>query len=198
MKTIALALVSSLAAACYAANDREFPVRTAISPDAPIARYRAFSFGWTEGPPTGHQTSSRTLAVERRMRNLIESALQQRGYVEDNAHPNFVVRFGAGVEHVRSRGFEEIDVMRSDDDDYVDFQEIELDMFDASTKTAIWRSSAVSQVDLTKAIDEGLLQHDVERLLASFPARSVAAEPPVAAPAATTGPADRSPPSAVP
>src|SRR5579871_6193855 len=115
-----------------------------MSESAPFGQYRSFSFGYTEESPTDEQPSPRTLEVERRVRDLVGSALRRRGYVEENTNPSFVVRFGAGFQRMGTRGFEESNPMRSDDEDYVDLQELKLDVFDAGTKTRIWRGYTIS------------------------------------------------------
>lgn len=111
------------------------------------------------------------------MRSLIGVALRRRGYAEDDTNPGFLVRFGSSTQRMRARGFDVTDEMRaSDDDGYADFREIRLDVFDVSTKAAVWRSSTVSKVHLDEPIDDRLLQDDVGKLLASFPARPVAVD----------------------
>jgi Domain of unknown function (DUF4136) len=178
-KTIGVALAAALASACLPANVREFPVETAMSAGATFAGYRTFAFGWAEDPAGGQAPSGRTLEVERHLRDVIASALRQRGYSEDAAAPSLVVRFAAGIDHVHSGGFEE-DLVHPRDDEYVDFQIIRLDVFDASSKVAVYRGAAISQADLAKPVDDSLLRYEVQRLLASFPPRIAAADPPVA------------------
>ena len=64
--------------------------------------------------------------------------------------------------------------------------EIKVRIFDASTKTEVWRGSAVSHIDLTKDIDNSLLQGAVHGILESFPTRSVTSVQLVASPVAPT------------
>jgi hypothetical protein len=171
MKTIALALVSTLAVACYTASAPGLQVQTAASPSAPFAEYRTFSFGFTENPPTAYHASARSLDVEHRVRELTCAALREKGYVKDDAAPNLVVRLGAGTQQDTEADVE-VDPTWSSKEDTVDIGKIEVDIFDASTKTAVWRGSAVAQIDLTKAIDNSQLRRVVQSTLAEFPRRS--------------------------
>jgi uncharacterized protein DUF4136 len=169
VKTIAIALASILTAACSASTSLEPQIETAASPSAPLAEYRTFSFGFTENPPTAYQTSARSLEVEQRMRTLICAALQAKGYVRDDAKPNFVVRFGAGIQEDTVADVE-LDPTWSFED-ALDFGKIQIDVFDASTKTAVWRGSAISRIDLTKHMDNDLLERAVQGIFATFPKR---------------------------
>jgi hypothetical protein len=189
MKTIALALVGAMSVACYPASGSEPQIWTAVSASAPLTEYRTFSFGLTEEPPAGYEESARSLEVERRAREVVGTALRQRGYIEENTKPSFVVRLGAGTRRVDTGGYREVDPMRrsEDDEDFVDFQKVNVDIYDASTKTKVWRASVVSLVDLTKAIDSVLLQKDVQGMLAAFPVRTMKEGEPAAASVATVG-----------
>jgi Domain of unknown function (DUF4136) len=165
----AIALFAVFAAACYPVRSSGPEVQTVVSPSAPFAEYHTFSFGFTENPPTSYQASARSLEVERRVRKLMGAALREKGYVEDDTKPNFVVRFGAGTQQKETGGYVEDS---TGSPDTVSFGKIKVDIFDASTKTEVWRGSAVSQIDLTKDIDNRLLERTVQGVLASFPTRS--------------------------
>lgn len=183
MKTIALFAV--LATACSPAFSSAPAVQTVASPIAPFGEYRAFSFGFTENPPALFEASARSLEVEHRVRDLLGVALREKGYVEDDTRPSFVVRFGTGTrQEEESRVYE--DVARGPSDVF-SFGQIKVDIFDASTRTEVWRGTAVSRVDLTKGIDDGLLQRAVEGVLASFPTRRGTDVRAVAAPIAAGG-----------
>jgi hypothetical protein len=186
MKTIALALFSTLAAACYTASAPAPQIQTAASSSAPFAEYRTFSFGFTENPPTAYHASARSLEVEHRVRELTCAALREKGYVKDDAAPNLLVRLGAGTQQDTEADVE-VDPTWSSKKDTFDIGKIEVDIFDASTKTAVWRGSAVSQIDLTKNIDNGLLRRVVQSILAAFPRRSSMGGPAEASPVADNG-----------
>jgi len=182
MKTIAL--VAMLAAACYPARSSGPEVESVAAARAPLAEYRTFTFGFTENPPAAYQASARSLEVERRVRELIGAALREKGYVQDDSKPTFVVRFGAGTQQEeRAPDVEDPTVSASDG---LSLGEINVRIFDASTKTEVWRGSAVSHIDLTKDIDNSLLQRAVQGILESFPTRSVTSVQPVASPVAPT------------
>jgi hypothetical protein len=182
MKTIAL--VAVLAAACYPAGNSGPEVQTVVSPSAAFTEYRTFSFGFTENPPTSYQASARSLEVQRRVRKLMGAALREKGYVEDDTKPNFVVRFGAGTQQVETGGYVEDS---TGSPDTISRGQIKVDIFDASTKTEVWRGSAVSQIDLTEDIDNRLLERAVQGVLTSFPTRSATDIEPTVSPLAASG-----------
>jgi hypothetical protein len=181
MKTIAL--VALLATACYPARGSGPDVQSVTSLRAPLAEYRTFSFGFTENPPMSFETSPRSLEVERRVRELLGTALREKGYVEDDTKPNFVIRFGAGIQVDTGSDVD----FTAPTNEGLPLGEIEVRIFDASTRTEVWRGSAVSHIDLTRDIDDGLLQRTVEGVLGSFPTRNVTNVQPESTPVATSG-----------
>jgi len=181
MKTIALFAV--LATACYPALGSGPDVQTVASPIAPFGEYQTFSFGFTENPPALFEASARSLEVERRVRDLVGVELREKGYVEDDTKPNFVVRFGAGTQQQEDTRVYDDGARGSSD--LISFGQIDVDIFDASTRTKVWRGSAVLRVDLTKGIDNSFLQHTVQGVLASFPTRRATEIQPAAGPIAS-------------
>ncbi len=183
MKTIVLGAM--LAAACYPARSSGPDVESVASASAPLAEYHTFTFGFTEHPPTAYQASARSLEVERRVRGLIDVALREKGYVEDDTKPNFVVRFGAGTQHQEEMvpDMEDPTVSASDG---LSLGKINVRIFDASNKTEVWRGSAVSHIDLTRDIDNSVLQRAVQGILKSFPTRRVTGVQLAASPFAST------------
>jgi hypothetical protein len=184
MKTITFALVTALAAGCYAATASGPQVESSAAPSTPFAQYRTFSFGFTENPPATFHTSARSLEVEHRIRDLIGAALREKGYLEDNTKPDFIVRFGAGTSEETSG---DVEVRFNLKDDAVDLGKIQVDAFDASTKVAVWRGSAVSHIDLTKDIDNSVLQRAVKGIFNTFPVRSTTVGQPAAQPVSDSG-----------
>jgi hypothetical protein len=183
MKTIAL--LALLATACYSTRGSGPAVESVASVNAPLGEYRTFSFGLTDSPPTSYESSPRSLEVERRVRDMIGAALREKGYVEDDTHANFVVGFGTGTQQQLDTGG--VHEGSTGSSDGVSLGKIEVDIFDVSTKAEVWRGSAVSLIDLTKDIDNRLLERAVEGVLASFPTRSAPDAQPVANPVAATG-----------
>jgi len=183
MKTIALLAV--LATACYSTRGSGPEVESAASQNAPLGEYRTFSFGFAENPPASFDASPRSLEVQRRARELIGAALREKGYVEDDTTPSFVVRFGAGIQQqLESAGVQENSTGSSDG---ISFGKLKVDIFDASTKTEVWRGSALSLIDLNRDIDDRVLERAVHGVLASFPTRTATDAQPVANPVATVG-----------
>jgi Domain of unknown function (DUF4136) len=180
MKTIALALLASTAFACTPAIHAGPAVQSVAASSAPLAQYRTFSLGLTEDPPAGFQVSPRALEVEHRMRDLVGSALEHKGYVEANAKPDFLVRFAAGTVRVDPGPATE---ENTDATPYT-LRKIDIDVYDTSTKTEVWQGTATSEVGVNKYIDKSLLQRDVQGALATFPVRRAPASEPVTNPIA--------------
>jgi len=182
MKTIALALFATTALACAPAIKAPAAAQTQsiAAASAPLNQYRTFSFGLTEDPPAGYQVSPRALEVEHRMRELVSSALEHKGYVEVAAKPDFLVRFAAGTVRIDPGPVTE---ENTDVTPYT-LRKIDIDIFDASTKTEVWQGVATSQVGVNNHVDKGLLQRDVQDALGTFPVRNASAPEPAASPLA--------------
>jgi hypothetical protein len=102
MKTIALALIGTLAVACSPATKAAGPeIHSATSPGVGLTQYRTFSFGLALDPNPTYGVSP-PLEAERHMRKFISSVLLQKGYIEDTINPNFIVRFGAKTKKLDS------------------------------------------------------------------------------------------------
>ncbi len=180
MKTIALALFGTLAVACAPAIKSGPAVQTVTAARAAMPQFHTFSFGLTENPPAGYEASPRSLEVEQRMRALVGSELQQKGYAEVNAKPDFIVRFAAGTVRIDPGPATE---ENTDVTPYT-LREIDVDVFDGSTKTEVWQGTATSKVAINKYVDPSLLQGDVHAALAGFPVRTSSAPEPMASPLA--------------
>jgi hypothetical protein len=180
MKTIALALIGSLAVACAPAIKSGPAVQTVTAARAALPQFHTFAFGLTEDPPAGYEASPRSLEVEQRMQALVGSELQQKGYVQVSARPDFIVRFAAGTVRIDPGPVTE---ENTDVAPYT-LRKIDVDVYDASSKTEVWRGSATSQVAINKYVDPSLLQRDVHGALASFPVGTPSASEPMTAPLA--------------
>lgn len=175
MKKITLALVGALAtvaSACYASAPPP-QVQTVTSADAQEHHYDTFAFGWTANPPAQYAASARSLEVDHRLRDLVSSALRQKGYVEDNSRPSMLVRIGSGVQQVRGNSTEEADPLGASREDVLTFEGTKIAIYDADTKTEVWQGTASSLIDPTKGIDNSVLQREVQDAIATFPVRSV-------------------------
>jgi hypothetical protein len=180
MKTIALALIGTLAVACAPAIKSGPAVQTVAAARTALPQFHTFSFGLTEEPPAGFEASPRSLEVEQRMRALIGSELGHKGYAEVSAKPDFVVRYAAGTVRIDPGPVTE---ENTDVTPYT-LREIDVDIFDASTKTEVWQGTATSKVAINKYVDPSLLQGDVHAALAGFPVRTSSAPEPMATPLA--------------
>jgi len=183
MKKITVTLVGALAtvaSACYASAPPP-QVQTAASMDVQDHHYDTFAFGWTANPPAQYVASDRSLEVDHRLRDLVSSALRQKGYVEDNSRPSMLVRIGSGVQEVRANSHDEADPLGVYQDDVLTFEGTKIAIYDAATKTEVWQGTGRSLIDLTKGIDNSVLQREVQDAIATFPVRSV--NPSASAPA---------------
>src|ERR1700690_270691 len=170
MKTTALALLGTLAVACSPATKAAGPeIHTAISPGIGLTQYRTFSFGLALDPNPTYGVSPQSLEVERHMRKFISSVLLQKGYIEDNVNPNFIVRFGAGTKKLDSGANPS---WSSGIDEDVDVHRIDVEIYDAFTRTQVWNGSVTWKHDLREKTYGGLFPRDVQSLLATFPVRS--------------------------
>jgi hypothetical protein len=168
--TIALALIATLATACVSAGRAAGPqIHSATSPDVGLIQYRAFSFGLALDPKPAYEVSPQSLEMDRHMRTFISSVLLQKGYVEDNINPNFIVRFGAGTKKLDSGADPS---WSSGVDDNVDVHRIDVEVYDAFTRTQVWTGSVTWKHDLREKTYDGLFPRDVQSLLATFPVRS--------------------------
>ncbi|MGA2450500.1 MAG: DUF4136 domain-containing protein [Polyangiaceae bacterium] len=174
MRAIALALLGGLATACYPDGSGP-PIQTAVSAVAQMPPYDTFSLGWTASPPAGYEASPRTLEVDGRLRELVRSALRQKGYVEDDDHPSFLVRPGAGLKPVKQDQEAEADARGARPRDTLRFEGINVIIYDAATKIEVWQGSARALIDLTDEIDNSLLHREVQDALAAFPPRHITA-----------------------
>lgn len=177
MRAIVLAVLGTMATACYV--DGTGPsIETAVSAVAQLPPYDTFSLGWTGNPPAGYETSDRTLEVDRRLRELVRSALLQKGYVEDEDKPSFLVRPGAGLKPLKQGQRVGADSRGAGPHDDLSFAGINIMIYDAATKIEVWQGSARALIDLTNEIDNSLLHREVQDALAAFPPRNIAASYP--------------------
>jgi hypothetical protein len=176
MKLMTLALLSAMFS-CQATTAAPRPQVYAIaSPHAVFSRYSTFSLGLTNPPPAGYEASQRSLEVEHRMRGIVIGALEQRGYVEDNAKPDFVVKFASGTKEVAGESGGYVYASPSVQDS------ISIDVYDAASMTQVWHGAAFTDGDGSK-IDDRLLRLSVQGVLSAFPARSTVTAPAVGSPA---------------
>ena len=165
MKWISIALVSVLAA-CGTTNPQPKTAATSIaSPRASLASYHTFSFGLSDQPKSGYEVTPRSLEVQRRLRSVVLTALQQRGYTASDATGDMVVKLATGTGAEVVEGGAERATPTGLANGYIG-----VNIYDGSTGTEVWQGSAFAEIDPAK-IDDSLLQVGVSHMLQDFPAR---------------------------
>ena len=170
MTFAAAALLPALTSACQTQTPG-LRVETVMSTEAPFSRYRSFSFGLADNPPTGFQVSSGSLDVENRLRPLVEGALARKGYAEDRAEADFVVRLGAGTAEVS-----DTDMQRCTVDDYdcvgqsMHGLAVAIDMYDTATGAHVWHG-ATNLALARSRFDDELLNNIVATAFVELPRR---------------------------
>lgn len=146
-------------------------LHTASNPASSFDGYRTFSFGTSEGPPAGYQTSPRSAEVHRRLQPLIVSALTQRGYVPVPEKGDIFIMFGSGRRDVSIHESSSVTGEWLPDDENEDFVEgsLVIDAFDAATNNKVWHGASRANIDPDR-IDDQRLKRSVQELLSSFPA----------------------------
>ena len=150
------------ATACSAATASEWDVQTAASSSARFGTYRTFSFGLPEAPPAGFDVSPTSLAAEPRIQSLIADDLVRKGYVEDKANPQLIVRFGLGTRHESRVGPEPNHPER------YTTEAIAFDLYDAGAESAVWHGTATANIGRQR-VDEGTLHNAVSAAFVALP-----------------------------
>jgi len=167
MKWMAVVLLGAVTS-CSAATVPTKAVTTGVAaPNASFASYHTFSFGLSDQPKTGYEVTARSLEVQRRLRPLVQEALQGRGYQEDDTKGDFVVKLATGTGAVLRPGAERV-VGTPLAQGYIG-----IDIYDASSGGQVWQGSAFAEIDPEK-VDDSLLKMGVAHMLATFPRRDVA------------------------
>jgi len=177
-RSILLALLVS--AACAGQNTDVAPAlsttsaivgaHTATNPAAAFDRYRTFSFGPSEGAPSGYELSPRATDVQRRLRPLIAAALTERGYTAVPDGGDMVLMIGWGRREVTTHEVSSVGTGWLPDDENQDFVEggLVIDAFDARDGERIWHGAATASTDSDRIDDQQLLR-SVHTLVTSFP-----------------------------
>jgi hypothetical protein len=152
---------------------------TATNPAGAFEHYRTFSFGASEGPPSGYEWSARTGEIQRRLRSLIAAELTGRGYAEVAEKGDILVMFGAGRREVSTSPLPTSHATTAvgpdwlPDDESADFVEgaLVVDAFDGSYGNKIWHGATQAHIEPSR-IDIEQLRRSVQKLVTSFPAAS--------------------------
>ena len=171
MKWIALALVGALTSCAAAVTPPTKSSATAIAaPHASFAGYQTFSFGLSDPPKAGYDATPRSLEVQRRLRTVVLAALQQRGYVADDAGAgDLVVKIAAGTGRDIYKGGQTMGERAIATGLAQGF--IGIDIYDRSTGSEVWQGSAFAEIDPAN-INDSLLEMGVDHMLKDFPARA--------------------------
>src|SRR5712671_1162214 len=143
MKWIAIALMGALTSCAAAAPPRQTSATAIRSPHAPFGSYHTFSFGLSDPPKAGYEVTPRSLEVQRRLRPVVLAALQEHGYVAQDAGGDFVVKLAAGtgpdVYRNEQHGAERA-VPTGLARGYIG-----IDIYDRSTGSEVWQGSAFAE-----------------------------------------------------
>jgi hypothetical protein len=169
MKAMAIVLAATVAA-CQATTSSRPPQIQAISAESgAFAPYRTFGFRLAGTPPSPYEVSARTFVVERRVRDLVATALARKGYREADAMPDFLIRLSSGTAKADS-ALTAAGAAYGTQGESLTSGEIVIDVFDGSTSQQVWRGTAQAEID-PQRIDELRLRSAVEQLLMRLPAR---------------------------
>ena len=167
MKWILLGLAGALACCSTTAQEPKTTATAVAAPHASLASYRSFSFGPSDPPKVGYEVTPRSLEVQRRLRTVVLSALQQRGYQAHDAQGDLVVKLatGTGPEVLQGERGVERALPTGLARGYIG-----INIYEGSTGTEVWQGSAFAEIDPAK-IDDSLLEMGVAHMLQDFPAR---------------------------
>jgi Domain of unknown function (DUF4136) len=151
---------------------------SASLPTAPFASYHTFSFDAAEGAPGGYTTSPSSADIQNKMKPLIASALQNKGYSLSTTKGDFVVRYGSGRRNAKADHVRDSYNLSLEEDEPTDFVEgaLVIDAFDGSNDGQIWHGSARTEINPDK-VDDSLLAKSVDDVIAKFPAAVAVASP---------------------
>jgi hypothetical protein len=174
-------LIFSVLLACVAATSScssGVRAHSASLSTAPFASYHTFSFDSTEGAPGGYVMSPTSLAVQNRMKPLITSALENKGYSLSTYRGDFVVRYGVGRRRAQAEHVRDPYQMSLEEDEPTDFVEgaMIIDVFDGANGGQIWHGSARTEINTDK-LDDTLLAKSVGDVLVKFPTATRVAAP---------------------
>jgi hypothetical protein len=185
LKTLVIVLVGAMAA-CEASNSGSsrtpaVSAQTVSAQNVDFGRYRTFAFRLAEQPPAPFELSARSFEVERRTRKLVAAELARKGYVEAEGKVDFLVRLSSGSAK-QSAGAAVADPGGNvSAPKTITAGEIVVDAFDGSTSQQVWQGTAQAEID-PERINDSLLEAAVQRVLATFPARTAAGSEGAASP----------------
>lgn len=161
VKILSIGLATALVACTAGPPAPRSSASSVAAPNADFSHYRTFSFGLAEQPKEGYQVTARSLEVQRRLRVVVSKAMLARGYSEDAAKTDFVIRLAAGNGDAPNPAGERTAVPPAEGF-------IAIDIYDSATGSMVWGGSAFAEIDPAK-IDDALLQRGVDHMLSNFP-----------------------------
>lgn len=162
-------------------------VHAATSPSAKFERDRTFTFDPVAIAPNNYGNSPRSAEVRNHIEEDVQAILSSRGYAPATGRSgDFVIRIETG-RRPQSTSEQpplpppeqtEIPYFGFLDDEQQDLVEgsFVVDAFDGETHRLLWHGSVREVIDPTR-LNYDRLHRAVEKVMASFPARAVAARP---------------------
>ena len=135
------------------------------SPKADFTKYQTFTFGPANPPVSGYEVTARSLEVQRRLAVLVQESLRERGYQQGAENADLVIKISTGSGTLPGAR-----VARGNASAGTPAGFIGIDAYDSVSGAGVWHGSAFAEID-PEHIDQSLLSHGVEGMLASFPAR---------------------------
>lgn len=135
------------------------------SPRADFSKYQTFSFGPANPPALGYAVTERSLEVQRRLAQLVQASLQDRGYQQTAENADLVIKISTGSGTLPG---DKVQRGNAAADATAGF--IGVDAYDGASGAGVWHGSAFAEIDPAH-IDDGLLSRGVQDMLAAFPAR---------------------------
>jgi hypothetical protein len=135
------------------------------SPQADFTKYKTFSFGPANPPATGYAVTERSLEVQRKLAQLVQASLQERGYQESADKADLVIKVSTGSGTLPGDK-----VQRGNAAAEASAGFIGVDAYESASGAGVWHGSAFAEID-PERIDERLLSRGVQDMLAAFPAR---------------------------
>jgi len=170
MKAMAIVLAATVAA-CQATTSSRPPQIQAISAESgTFAPYRTFGFRLAGTPPSPYEVSARSFEVERRVRDLVATALARKGYREADSTPDFLIRLSSGTLKEDRPPTAAAGAYGNEKESFTS-GELVIDVFDGSTSQQVWHGTAQAEIDPPR-IDDLRLRSAVQQMLIGFPARS--------------------------
>jgi Domain of unknown function (DUF4136) len=165
MKSLTFALLV-ITSACSTATPPPRATASGIgSPHADFKRYQTFTFGPSNPPTAGFETTARSLEVQRRLATLVQDSLQKRGYRMSPDKGDLVIKISTGSGTLAGNKIQRGNPAAETFGGFIG-----VDAYDGSSGAGVWHGSAFAEID-PEHIDEGLLSRGVDDMLAFFPAR---------------------------